>query len=260
MATAIYAFAQFSDGTFGSFANASVSVETSTEILTGGVGINQSSGVSIGQAFAGKTCVALSCQVQTDDAVTGSFSYAYLLGPTGEMLCPVQGGNFGGVGLPRLKRPVRMAPGVKLFAAFDTVSDAVSLAAMAVYCSSGKSAIFSVKAVDAVKTSMTDVLTGATIGQSLAGQPDLLLTQGHIFRAALLGLNTQLQSQSVRTTLYRRWLGCDSVALSKRAKARLKMASVTDKKKVAAAAKVLFDNELMGVKRANEIQRFVKRC
>ncbi len=38
------------------------------------------------------------------------------------------------------------------------------------------------------------------------------------------------------------------------------MASVTDKKKVAAAAKVLFDNELMGVKRANEIQRFVKRC
>ena len=170
MATAIYAFAQFSDGTFGSFANASVSVAAATEILTGGVGINQSSGVSIGQAFAGKTCVALSCQVQTDDAVTGSFSYAYLLGPTGEMLCPVQGGNFGGVGLPRLKRPVRMAPGVKLFAAFDTVSDAVSLAAMAVYCSSGKSAIFSVKAVDAVKTSMTDVLTGATIGQSLAGQ------------------------------------------------------------------------------------------
>ena len=50
------------------------------------------------------------------------------------------------------------------------------------------------------------------------------------------------------------------MALSKRAKARLKMASVGDKKKVAAAAKVLFDNELMGVKRANEIQRFVKRC
>jgi hypothetical protein len=50
------------------------------------------------------------------------------------------------------------------------------------------------------------------------------------------------------------------MALSKRAKARLKMASAADKKKVAAAAKTLFDNELMGVKRANEIQRFVKRC
>ena len=170
MATAIYAFGQFSDGTFGSFANANVTVETTTEIQTGGVGINQASGVSIGQAFAGKTLVACSLQVQTDDAVSGAFSYGYLLGPTGEMLCPVQGGNHNGVGLPRLKRPVRMSPGVKLFAAFDTVSDAVSLASMAVYCANGKSAIFAVKAVDAVKTPMVDVLTGATIGQSLAGQ------------------------------------------------------------------------------------------
>jgi hypothetical protein len=170
MATAIYAFGQFSDGTFGSFANASVTAETATEIQTGGVGINQASGVSIGQAYAGKTLVAASCLVQTDDAVTGSFAYAYILGPSGEMLCPVQGGNFGGVGLPRLKRPVRMAPGVKLFAAFDTVSDAVSLSSMAVYCASGKSAIFSVKAVDATKTAMVDVLTGGSIGQSLSNQ------------------------------------------------------------------------------------------
>ena len=170
MATAIYAFAQFSDGTFGSFANSNVTAETATEIQTGGVGINQASGVSIGQAFAGKVCVALSCQVQTDDVITGAFSYAYLLGPTGEMLCPVQGGSHTGVGLPRLKKPVRMAPGVKLFAAFDTVADAVALASMAVYCRSGKSAIFAVKAVDATKTAMVDVLTGGEIGQSLAGE------------------------------------------------------------------------------------------
>ena len=49
------------------------------------------------------------------------------------------------------------------------------------------------------------------------------------------------------------------MSLSKRAKARLKMASASDRKKVAAAAKVLFDNELMGVKRANEIQRLYVR-
>jgi len=170
MATAIYGFAQFSDGTFGSFANASVTAETATEILAGGVGINQASGISIGQAFAGKTLVSCSLMCQLDDGVTAQFAYGYLLGPTGEMLCPVQGGNFTGVGLPRLKRPVQCVPGVKLFAAFDTGSDAVSLASMAVYCSSGKSAIFSVKAVDAVKTSMVDVLTGASIGQSLANQ------------------------------------------------------------------------------------------
>lgn len=108
--------------------------------------------------------------MQTDDAQTGTFSYAYLQGPTGEMLCPVQGGDFTGVGVAKLKRPVRMVPGVKLFAAFDAVSDAVSLASMAVYCASGKSAVFAVKAVDATKTSMTDILTGGTIGQSLAGE------------------------------------------------------------------------------------------
>ena len=50
------------------------------------------------------------------------------------------------------------------------------------------------------------------------------------------------------------------MALSKRAKARLKMASASERKKAASAVKVLFDHELMGVKRANEIQRFVKRC
>ncbi len=170
MATAIYGFGQFSDGTFGSFANAAVSAETATEIQTGGTGINQSSGVSIGQAFADKTLVALSLLVQTDDAVTGAFSYGYLQAPTGDMLCPVQGGTFSGVGLPRLKRPVKMTPGVKLFAAFDTASDAVSLASMACYCASGKSAIFAIKAVDATKTSMTDVLTGATVGQSLTNE------------------------------------------------------------------------------------------
>jgi hypothetical protein len=179
MATALYAFAQFSDGTFGSFANASVTAETATEIQTGGVGINQVSGVSIGQAFAGKTLVACSIQVQTDDAITGAFSYGYLLGPTGTMLCPVQGGNYSGVGLPRLKRPVRMAPGVKLYGAFDTGADAVSLATMAVYCASGKSAIFAVKAVDATKTSMTDILTGGTIGQSLAGERIVCSYQGY---------------------------------------------------------------------------------
>ncbi len=148
-----------------------MTAETATEIQTGGVGINQASGVSLGQAFANKTLIALSCLVQTDDAITGSYCYGYIQGPTGEMLCPVQGGNFDGIGLPRLKRPIRCVPGVKLFATFDVVADAATqLASMAVYTASGKSAIFSVKGVDAVKTSMTDILTGGTIGQSLANQ------------------------------------------------------------------------------------------
>ena len=49
------------------------------------------------------------------------------------------------------------------------------------------------------------------------------------------------------------------MALSKRAKARIKMASAAEKKAIVAAAKTLYNAELMGPKRAGEIQRFVKR-
>jgi hypothetical protein len=50
------------------------------------------------------------------------------------------------------------------------------------------------------------------------------------------------------------------MALSKRAKARMKMASASEKKQVVAAAKTLHNAELMGSKRANEIMRYAKRC
>jgi len=51
------------------------------------------------------------------------------------------------------------------------------------------------------------------------------------------------------------------MAISKRARARLKIMSASDKKKVAAAAKTLYDAELMGVKRMREIRRNAdKRC
>ena len=170
MATAIYAFGQFSDGTFGSFANAAVTAETATEIQTGGVGLNQASGISIGQQYEGKTLVAMSILVQTDNATTGAFSYGYLTSPNGQILTIVRGGDYQGQPVRPLCKPVRMVNGIKLFAAFDTASDAVSLAALSVYCASGRSEVFAVKAVDAVKTSMVSVISGSDIGQSLAGE------------------------------------------------------------------------------------------
>ena len=52
---------------------------------------------------------------------------------------------------------------------------------------------------------------------------------------------------------------CEGRALSKRAKVRIKMASAAEKKAIGEAAKTLYNAELMGPKRAGEIQRFVKR-
>ena len=47
--------------------------------------------------------------------------------------------------------------------------------------------------------------------------------------------------------------------ISKRAKARLKIMSATEKAQVKKAAKLLFDTELMGVKRMREIVRWTEK-
>lgn len=48
--------------------------------------------------------------------------------------------------------------------------------------------------------------------------------------------------------------------LSKRAKARCKMASAAERKAIKAAAKTLHNAEFLGTKRAQEIIRFCDRC
>ena len=59
--------------------------------------------------------------------------------------------------------------------------------------------------------------------------------------------------------LRNRCLRCLNMALSKKAKARIKLMSATDAKAIKKAAKVLHSELLLGDKRANEIIRFVER-
>lgn len=170
MATAIYAFGQFSDGTFASFDNANVTAETSTEILTGGTGLNQASGNSMGQQFEGKVLVAMSILVQTDDDTTGAFIYGYITAPSGQVVSIVRGGDYQGQPIRPLCQPILMQNGMKLFAAYDVKQDAVAQASLAVYCASGRSEVFTIKAVNNTKTPMVSVVSGSSIGESLAGE------------------------------------------------------------------------------------------
>ena len=170
MAVRLYGFAQFADGTFGALQKTAAEAEKSQELVTGGTGLNQSAGLSIGSAFEGKTLVACSVMAQDDSATTAGFSYAYLQEPSGQIGQIVYGGDFSGVKVYDLLQPVVMRPGVKLFGAYDIRADAVALASLAVYCASGKSDVFAIKAVDATKTSMVSVVSEATIGESLAGE------------------------------------------------------------------------------------------
>ena len=50
------------------------------------------------------------------------------------------------------------------------------------------------------------------------------------------------------------------MAISKRAKVRMKAMTMAERKSVMAAAKNLYETELMGPKRFGEITRFAKRC
>ena len=50
------------------------------------------------------------------------------------------------------------------------------------------------------------------------------------------------------------------MALSKRAKARIKIATSAERKTIEKAAKCLYESELMGPKRMKEIMRWVKKC
>ena len=169
MATDLAAFVQFSDGSFASLLAEGATAETITSLPTGGTGLNQVANVQIGQAYEGKTAVAASVRVITDDAVTGAFCHAYFQGPDGKIICPVEGGGFQATGVSTLKKPVQMTTGVVLRAMFDEATDAVALASLAVYCADGTSDVFSVKAVDATKTAMVNK-DGSTIGQALSGK------------------------------------------------------------------------------------------
>lgn len=49
------------------------------------------------------------------------------------------------------------------------------------------------------------------------------------------------------------------MVVSKRAKNRIKLMSVAEKKSVSKSVRVMFDNELIGVKRMTEIMRVLMR-
>lgn len=170
MASNASVICKFSDGTVGYLRNA-VTLDAATEVKTDNSGLlNIAGGLSVGQAFQGKTLTHAAVKVQTDSATSGAFGYASIIGVDGSIIGAIQGGGTQTSGLPRLKKPIRMQTGVKINVFAQAVGDAVQYASLAVYCASGKFEIFQGLAVDATNVSMTSVIGGATIGEALAGQ------------------------------------------------------------------------------------------
>ena len=118
MASDIMGFVKFQDGSFASLLKEGATLSgTADELQTGGVGLNQVSGVSIGQAYSGKVAIAAHIVCIKDGTSTApssgdGFSYGYFLGPDGKIICLVQGGGGSSSGLSPLSKPVRMQTGV----------------------------------------------------------------------------------------------------------------------------------------------------
>ena len=169
MTTMIQIYVRFNDGQVGSFVNTDVTEGALAEIQTGGTDLFQVAGVSAGQAFTGKVATHAIAKVQTDGATTGSFCYAYFRAPSGDIICPIQGGGASVSGMEPLCKNVPMQTGVTLHAKWDALVDGAAVCSLAVVAASGKCDVFSVASVSGTAKSLVNE-QGATIGQSMQGQ------------------------------------------------------------------------------------------
>ena len=161
---------RFSDGSIAYLNNAAVTAGvTGEEILTANAGgdLSQTSGIQIGQAYAGLTATHAFAICQEVGLVTGQLLHAYFVSPSGSIMVPIEGGRTGYAQMQPLYRPIRMEPGVTVFGAAQSASDSATLVASASLCSPQKCDVFAVVAVDSTNTELVSIQTGASLGQSL---------------------------------------------------------------------------------------------
>ena len=160
-------------GRIASFGDNDVTERTTTTLQTSGTGLNQTSGVDLGNFLVGETIVAAFATVTaaTTVADTVGFMYAFVENADGSIAVPIEGGGNKASNMPMLCRPVRVQVGMLLKAALAITDATATDASLVAYCASGKTSVFTVGSLTAdTKTAIVDITTGGTIGQSLAGQ------------------------------------------------------------------------------------------
>jgi hypothetical protein len=172
MANSIQVSVLCASGRIASFGDNNMSERTTTTLQTSGTGLNQTSGIDLGNFLVGETIVAAfaTCTAATTVADTVGFMYAFVENADGSIAVPIEGGGNKAGCMPMLCKPVRVQVGMLLKGALAIVDTTATDASLVAYCASGKTSVFTVAAVADTKTAIVDVTTGGTIGQSLAGQ------------------------------------------------------------------------------------------
>jgi len=174
MANSAQCIVKCASGRVMSFGNTSITANTTTELQTQGIGLNQTASISLGNALVGETITHAFMTVQAATGSSAGINASYLFGfiekPDGALSVPIEGGGHVSACMPQLVRPHRVQVGDLLKMQMTVQSATEVKANLVTYAASGKCSVFQVTAVADTKTEIVDVQTGGTIGQSMAGQ------------------------------------------------------------------------------------------
>ena len=156
-------------GRCASFVKDSGTSATTYELVTGGNDLNQTAGVSFGDALANETVTHAFSQVNAIVSEAICFGGAWVTSPQGDVAAVIQGGGEQPPVFPALYRPLRVQVGMVLKGIAENGATSVVRAFAAVCYANGKHDIFSGTMVDATSTALTSVISGASWGQAGAG-------------------------------------------------------------------------------------------
>jgi hypothetical protein len=171
MATGITVLCRFSDGSFASLVNTDVTAGfTGEEIQTGGTGLAQTSGVSVGNAYSNKALTHVMGIVSTENAASGAGLWGQVRNAQGTITAVFPVGGQHMTEFYKLPRAIAMRPGVVIWAAWQATSDAANLvASISLLCSDGTCDVLGATMADATKTELVNK-EGAGLGDCLPGR------------------------------------------------------------------------------------------
>lgn len=174
MANSAQIIVKCQSGRVMSFGSTSITANTTTTLTTQGIGLNQTSGIDLGNALVGETIThafgTVQAAVGSSAGINASFMFAYIEKPDGALAVPIEGGGHASACMPALVRPHRVQVGDLLKMQMTVQAADQVKASLVTYTAQGKCSVFQVSAVADTQTEIVDIQTGGSVGQSLANQ------------------------------------------------------------------------------------------
>jgi len=186
MATSITVLCRFRDGTVGTLVNNDVtSGFTGEEITTGGTGLAQVTGTSLGNAFPGKVLTHAVGIASTQNAQTATGIWGSIRDAKGTVVAVFPIGGQHADQMPPLYREIPMATGMSCHAAWQAQADSQTLIASLSVCYTDGSADYFGATMDGTKTELLNK-DGSTLGA--AGQ-NKVIAKAYAMYGGTLGLS-----------------------------------------------------------------------